>query len=239
MIGALAVGAAVVSLAVPIVASMNSSDDFTWGYQEAPYDWVVYEERWSSHINQQFTPSHVQDSQVYFGAVPDVPEVLPAFQAVRLSDIDYQGFIPEIDVNYSPDHAAGSGFSANLLPEECYLVRPVRDESNQSISGVSPVLCYYFDLAGSSAGYYPVASKEHIGCCITIPPEEFVLSIPLDFSSPLAFLYTFGEFLSENVISVGDLFTFTIGGHSFFEVLFSTGFIVYMGWTILKWVIPA
>ena len=73
--------------------------------------------------------------------------------------------------------------------------------------------------------------------------------IPTDIVNPFAgnlnvkgedifWLYNLGEALTFRAVSFSDILNFEIGGYNLLSLLFSTGFLVYMGWAIVKWVIP-
>lgn len=77
-------------------------------------------------------------------------------------------------------------------------------------------------------------------------PAEF---IPFNFVPPLIgssyvdgddifFLYNFGRYLVSRSIDVGGLLFRGIGSANLLTYMFSTGFLIYATWCVLKWVIP-
>ena len=66
-----------------------------------------------------------------------------------------------------------------------------------------------------------------------VPPYT---SIPYD--GPLGFLYNMGLMLSGSTEWVGDVLNFSIFGYPLYSLMFGAGFILVLGWTVLRFVIP-
>lgn len=73
--------------------------------------------------------------------------------------------------------------------------------------------------------------------------------IPNDYSPPIfgsstilgtdvIWLYNVGSALFSSADLVNDVLAFNIGGTNLITLLFTGGFLVYMGWVVVKWLIP-
>lgn len=101
-------------------------------------------------------------------------------------------------------------------------------------------------VTGTSSRYYNIFSTA-IGYFISYLPSEFIptnyvapssLIAPFDTSSSLSFLYTFGEFLSNTASDFEDILNLQVGSTNLWVLLFGSGFLIYAGWVIIKFVIP-
>lgn len=93
---------------------------------------------------------------------------------------------------------------------------------------------YPYSLSGTSPTqpcYYRIPSSNLNGI---IPP-----STNLDFSDNIHFLYSFGDFLTNTLTDISDLLGFSIGGSSFLLLIAGGGFLVYMAWVVIKFIIPS
>lgn len=78
-------------------------------------------------------------------------------------------------------------------------------------------------------------------------PDEWK---PIDYIDPFApkfdesnlgiigTLYDLGKSTLNSIPLINEIFNFSVGGMSVFSLLLGGGFIVYMGWSIVKWFIP-
>lgn len=73
--------------------------------------------------------------------------------------------------------------------------------------------------------------------------------IPNDYSPPIfgsstilgtdvIWLYNVGSALFSSADLVNDILSFNIGGTNLITLLFTGGFLIYMGWAVVKWMIP-
>ncbi len=61
---------------------------------------------------------------------------------------------------------------------------------------------------------------------------------PVIADGVLPWLYSIGELLLSANNVLNDILSFSVGGVNIFYILFGSGFIIYVGWTIVKWFIP-
>ena len=54
----------------------------------------------------------------------------------------------------------------------------------------------------------------------------------------LLWLYSIGDLLLSANNVLNDILSFSVGGVNVFYILFGSGFLIYIGWTIVKWFIP-
>ncbi len=95
-----------------------------------------------------------------------------------------------------------------------------------------------FFPACSTSGYYAVAGVEYVENYVkshtTLDPSHS----DLDSSDTLYWLYSFGYELFNQSSVFADILNYRIGDVSLIGLLLANGFMIYMGWTIVKWFIP-
>lgn len=102
-----------------------------------------------------------------------------------------------------------------------YSAQLINEYSDNLIYG-----CVYIQYVGT--GDY-IRLDNYLG--LDIAPET------PNYNDDIFFLYDLGQkILSNNLIE--QLLNFDINGSTFFDLLFGGGFIVFVGWCIIKWVIP-
>lgn len=69
--------------------------------------------------------------------------------------------------------------------------------------------------------------------------SEFTPSAPdIEGDTPLGLVYNLGVWLNDSASVLSDFFNFKIFGYPFYQLLFGTGFMIFVGWSILRFIIP-
>ena len=84
------------------------------------------------------------------------------------------------------------------------------------------------------------------GTYIRIPFDDLPVGIVAPFGhgvssingTDIYWLYNLGDYLTYNGVSFSDLLNKDINGVSLLSLMFGVGFFIYVGWVVLKWVIP-
>lgn len=102
------------------------------------------------------------------------------------------------------------------------------------LAGVRPYVESEKDIPNVSTALVPFP---YFRSCL---PDDFLSNILPNSvpDNPILFLYTVGKQLVGGSTFFMDVLTFNIGGVSLFTVIFGGGFLVYVGWVIVKWFIP-
>lgn len=144
---------------------------------------------------------------------------------------------------FVPSNSPIVNFVSHLNGARVYYVRGHFDLSPGTPSGV-PV-----DYGLFYAGYqvYSVDDEAYYNYLYKLLPSDLELIDPVAPDSNYAptfngsnwfeFLASFGKtLLNDNWLL--DLLTVDIGGYNIMALMFGAGFIIYMGWSIVKWAIP-
>lgn len=102
------------------------------------------------------------------------------------------------------------------------------------IAGIRPYLTSKKDIPNVSIALRPFP---YFRTCLSDDFLNNILPNPVP-DNPILFLYTVGQQLVGASTFFTDVLTFNIGGVSLFTILFGGGFLVYVGWVIVKWLIP-
>lgn len=96
-------------------------------------------------------------------------------------------------------------------------------------------ICYYA-FGGGDLQLWRLTSSDVKKLGVVQNPWGGISGALGDTSKPVFWLYNVGSMLLTS-LSVSSLLTFKIGGNTFFWLM-TTGFLVYAGWVIVKFVIP-
>lgn len=100
-------------------------------------------------------------------------------------------------------------------------------------------VCYYVitDYTNDfGLPYYYKLTKSDIPTDIKNPYTGGI-TISLE-GDDIYWLYNFGSSLVSSSSFLGSLLNFNIGSYNLLGLLFGSGFIVYLGWVVVKWVVP-
>lgn len=102
------------------------------------------------------------------------------------------------------------------------------------LAGVRPYVTPEKDIPNVSSALIPFPYFRE---CLSDDFLNNILPNPVP-DNPILFLYTVGKQLVDGSTFFMDVLTFNIGGVSLFTIVFGGGFLVYVGWVIVKWFIP-
>lgn len=102
------------------------------------------------------------------------------------------------------------------------------------IAGVRPYVVSKKNIPNVSTALAPFP---YFRSCLSDDFLNNILPNPVP-DNPIMFLYTVGQQLVGASTFFTDVLTFNIGGVSLFTILFGGGFLVYVGWVVVKWLIP-
>lgn len=134
------------------------------------------------------------------------------------------------------------GTVAGMFPElvgttiYAFLIRSRGDvgySMQEILEGIG--VCYYVlrPLSSSDIGQYIRLTQSDIPMGIVNPFSE-----SMSFGEDVFFLYDFGRLLTFNAVDFTSLLNYGIKDFNLFSFLFTSGFLIYMGWVVLKFVIP-
>lgn len=135
--------------------------------------------------------------------------------------------------------------ASNLIVGEI-IVKAVKTDFYNNYYTTAESYKKFGSVTGTSSRYYNIFSTA-IGYFISYLPSEFIpnnyvapstLIAPFDTSSSLSFLYTFGEFLSGTASDFEDILNLQVGSTNLWTLIFGSGFLIYAGWIIIKFIIP-
>lgn len=109
---------------------------------------------------------------------------------------------------------------------------PLQNAEMRELGSCKYGYVYSYDDRGNKISYFKKISNR-----VAVPPEVFG-STDINYGSDINFLYNLGKTIVNNVSSFEDIINFDIGGHSFFSLLFTSGFLIYAAWAVTKWILP-
>ena len=100
-------------------------------------------------------------------------------------------------------------------------------------------VCYYVITDSTNELGFPIYYKLTPSDIPSDIKNPFTGGIYIDLSGDdIYWLYNFGSSLVSSSSFIGSLLNFNIGGYNLLGLLFGSGFIVYIGWVVVKWIIP-
>lgn len=109
-----------------------------------------------------------------------------------------------------------------------YLTR----EEMEAFGSCQYAYIYSYTDRGEPYSYYQRISNK------VEPPAEMGRPTETEIDSDINFLYKFGKSIVENSSGLSDLLNININGQSFISLLFTSGFLIYASWCIVKWILP-
>lgn len=180
----------------------------------------------------QSLPSYFEPTITTYDVVFDVPESFEGLKSCYYA-------ISADSSTYPPQ----SYLSLNFLFGNRYMFYWIKCLVDSNGNDVSEESDFYLYCRGDSAGFvYRVVQTVPLGAANT----QFYLYRPsvqyplIDIEGEdVVFLYNLGKQLVKIVEPLNELLTFDIGGYNLITLVASSAFVVYLGWTFIKWVIPS
>lgn len=163
---------------------------------------------------------------------------LRLLQSRNITETEYNLLPSTIDKDYivtSSSAPYGTVFTYNFVYVDAY---QVESSSNFFVYNGT----YDSDDSSYLFGQATYIHMDYSGASGSSRPQNRLTRVAntffVDNSQPLNFLYDFGTKVVSSSETVYDVLNYQIGGYSLLSLLFGSGFLVFLGWVVVKWVIP-
>lgn len=210
-------------------------------YVEGPdvFDDDVSSSRYiGSRADLSDAPSLIKQKDYSVGVSGDLP-----YRAYRIPYDSVEDLFASIysDLGISSSDLSQFGWNSvsTIIPgtiysQSWYWVQPKLDDGSFSSQAY---LYHVFGGPGPDSGIADLVRQDYNTPAFFIVDTQFQPS-SFDFpDGPLNFLYSFGVYLSKASNVVNDVLNFNVGDYSFLYVLCGSGFLVYCGWVVIKWLV--
>lgn len=172
-------------------------------------------------------------------------EAYPINQLATLT-VNFEGKTYYYDMSPTESFLPSGGTLATTVPQLvgnrlfAFILRAIDGTYYKESEILSTVgVCYYVisDITNDFGFpyYYKITKSD-------IPPDiKNPYTGGVDFNlegDDIYLLYNFGSSLVNSSSFLGSLLNYKIGGYNLLGLLFGGGFLVYVGWSVVKWVIP-
>lgn len=174
-------------------------------------------------------------------SIPSFSEVYPSITTLRSIQS-----IPDSSYNYAFTGDLYAQYVVGTFSPECngYSIVAFKMLKYEGVFYDDYEVCYYIMFpAGLNNGASDFQSSD-IGLWRCTSSDVSSMSFHNPFGDPAVenpggvyWLYYWGDYLLNGFFLV-DLLNYEVGNTNLFSLIITSGFLVYMGWALLKWVIP-